>query len=69
MANYPTWNVRLRHEWLATPSKGKRVKRRGAKRIGLQEARERNKKNEPTSDAPAEGEASATGEATEAAAT
>lgn len=47
MANYPVWNVRRRHEWLAKPAKGKRVKRRGARRIGLLEARERNEKSAP----------------------
>ncbi|HZO16702.1 MAG TPA: hypothetical protein VFB62_25675 [Polyangiaceae bacterium] len=39
--------MRRRHEWLARPAKGKRVKRRGAKRIGLLEARERNEKSAP----------------------
>jgi hypothetical protein len=57
MANTPKWNVRLRHEWLAKPLKGDRVKRRAAKRIGLFDAWERNKK-----DAPEEAEASAEGE-------
>ncbi len=35
MANYKVWSVRRRHEWLATPLRKKRIKRRAAKRIGL----------------------------------
>jgi hypothetical protein len=38
MANYPVWDIRLRHEWLATPLRKKRVKRRNAKRVGLLDA-------------------------------
>jgi hypothetical protein len=38
MANYSVWNVRMRHEWLATPLKKKRIKRRAAKRLGLFDA-------------------------------
>jgi len=38
MANYSVWNVRLRHQWLATPLKKKRVKRRTARRCGLLDA-------------------------------
>ena len=41
MANTPKWNVRLRHEWLATPLKKKRVKRCQKARIGLLEAEQR----------------------------
>jgi hypothetical protein len=41
MANYSVWNVRKRHEWLATPLKKKRIKRRQALRIGLWDAWER----------------------------
>ena len=41
MANYPVWDIRLRHEWLATPLRKKRIKRRNAKRVGLLEANER----------------------------
>jgi hypothetical protein len=44
MANTATWSVRHRHEWLATPLKKKRVKRRQAKRVGLWDAWERKKK-------------------------
>jgi hypothetical protein len=38
MSNRAIWNVRLRHVWLATPLKGKRLKRRQRLRIGLEEA-------------------------------
>lgn len=31
----------MRHEWLATPLKGKRLKKRKRARIGLEQARER----------------------------
>ena len=41
MANTPKWNIRLRHEWLATPLKKKRLKRGAKARIGLLEAEER----------------------------
>ena len=41
MANYPVWDIRLRHEWLATPLRKKRIKRRNAKRVGLLDAIER----------------------------
>lgn len=41
MANRAIWNVRRRHEWLATPLKGKRLKKRKRLRIGLEQALER----------------------------
>ena len=41
MANTPKWNIRLRHEWLATPLKKKRFKRSQKARIGVLEAEER----------------------------
>ena len=41
MANRALWNVRKRHEWLATPLKAKRVKRAGRLRNGLQEGMDR----------------------------
>ena len=41
MANYAVWNVRLRHESLAHPKKGKYLSRRKRDRIGLQEAIDR----------------------------
>ncbi|HEY3497386.1 MAG TPA: hypothetical protein VGK73_21970 [Polyangiaceae bacterium] len=53
MSNRAVWNVRRRHEWLATPLKGKRLKRRKRARIGLQQALDRKSGSEPA--APAEG--------------
>ena len=47
MSNRALWNVRLRHEWLAKPKKGKRLNKRKRSRIGLQQARERTA-GEPT---------------------
>jgi hypothetical protein len=44
MANTPKWNIRLRHEWLSTPLKKKRVKRGQKARIGLLDAENRKKK-------------------------
>jgi len=41
MSNRAIWNVRRRHEWLTTPLKGKRMKLRQRKRVGLEEARQR----------------------------
>ncbi|MFO0759572.1 MAG: hypothetical protein U0359_23975 [Byssovorax sp.] len=41
MANTPKWNIRLRHEWLATPLKKKRIKRSEKARIGLLDAEAR----------------------------
>jgi hypothetical protein len=41
MANRAIWNVRKRHEWLATPLKAKRVKRAVRLRSGLQDAMDR----------------------------
>ncbi|MBM4360481.1 MAG: hypothetical protein FJ096_20430 [Deltaproteobacteria bacterium] len=46
MSNFKTWNIRKRHEWLATPTKKKRVKRRTLRRCGHAEA-EANKASEP----------------------
>lgn len=62
MANYKVWNVRVRHEWLATPLKKRRMKRRAAARVGLLEALARKAKPEPAEEAPAE-EAAAPAEA------
>ena len=39
--NRSLWNVRRRHEWLATPLKGKHLKKRKRARIGLEQALER----------------------------
>ena len=50
MSNRALWNVRRRHEWLTTPIKGKRVKLRARKRVGLEEANAR--KASPATDAP-----------------
>lgn len=41
MSNRAMWNVRQRHEWLTTPGKKKRMKRRERVRIGLEQALER----------------------------
>lgn len=41
MANTSKWNVRLRHEWLATPLPKKRMKRSEKARCGLLDAEER----------------------------
>jgi hypothetical protein len=41
MSNRALWNVRKRHEWLATPLKAKRVKRAQRLRCGLQDALDR----------------------------
>jgi hypothetical protein len=41
MANRAIWNMRKRHEWLATPLKKKRVKRATRVRCGLQDALDR----------------------------
>ena len=38
MANRSIWNVQRRHEWLASPMKKKRLKRRKRLRIGLEQA-------------------------------
>lgn len=50
MANTPKWNVRLRHEWLATPLKKKRFKRCQKARIGLLEAEARKAKKAPAAE-------------------
>jgi hypothetical protein len=47
MANRALWNVRKRHEWLATPLKTKRVKRAQRLRCGLQDALDRKAGTEP----------------------
>jgi hypothetical protein len=41
MSNRAIWNVRKRHEWLASPLKAKRVKRAQRLRNGQQEAIDR----------------------------
>jgi hypothetical protein len=54
MSNRAIWNVRLRHVWLATPLKGKRMKRRQRLRIGLEEALARKAKAASAESASAE---------------
>jgi len=44
MANTPKWNIRLRHEWLSSPLKKKRLKRCQKARIGLLDAEARHAK-------------------------
>ena len=41
MANIAKWNIRLRHEWLQSPLKKKRVKKSEKVRIGLADAEAR----------------------------
>jgi hypothetical protein len=41
MSNRAVWNIRRRHEWLATPTKAKKLSRRSRVRVGLQDALER----------------------------
>jgi hypothetical protein len=54
MSNRSVWNVRRRHEWLATPLKGKPLKKRKRQRIGLEQAQARKgTKAAPAETAPA----------------
>jgi len=55
MANTAKWNIRLRHEWLQTPLKKKRMKRSQKIRVGLLDAE--NRKLKPVAAAPAEPQA------------
>jgi hypothetical protein len=48
MANTPKWNIRLRHEWLATPLKKKRFKACQKARIGMLDAEARKKAKNKT---------------------
>lgn len=50
MSNRSIWNVRQRHEWLRTPLKGKRLKRRQRLRVGLEQALERKRAVETPGD-------------------
>ncbi len=52
MANRAIWSMRKRHEWLATPLKGKKMKRSGRLRIGLQDALDRKHGTEPAEGTP-----------------
>jgi hypothetical protein len=54
MSNRAIWNVRLRHVWLATPLKGKRLKRRQRLRIGLEDALQRKAKAAEGASTPSE---------------
>jgi len=56
MSNRAIWNVRLRHVWLATPLKGKRLKKRQRVRIGLEDALQRKAKADRPEAAPADTE-------------
>jgi hypothetical protein len=56
MSNRAIWNVRLRHVWLATPLKAKRLKKRQRVRIGLEDALIRKSKAARPEAAPAETE-------------
>jgi hypothetical protein len=44
MANRSVWTVRQKHEWMATPLKGKRLKKRKRARLGIEAARARKAK-------------------------
>lgn len=46
MANIAKWNIRLRHEWLQSPLKKKRMKRSQKIRVGLLDAETRHKAKE-----------------------
>jgi hypothetical protein len=60
MSNRSVWNVRRRHEWLATPLKGKHLKKRKRMRIGLEQALERKReKPGPTPASPSRPDATA----------
>lgn len=50
MANRCVWTVRQKHEWMATPLKGKRLKRRKRVRLGLEAALLRKAKPEPANE-------------------
>ena len=41
MSHRALWNIRLRHVWLSTPLKRKRMKRRDRLRCALQDALDR----------------------------
>lgn len=46
------WNIRRRHEWLSTPLKPKRLKKRKRERIGLEEALQRRAEDAPAAEQP-----------------
>jgi hypothetical protein len=49
MSNRAVWNIRRKQEWLATPLKGKHLKKRKRVRIGLEAALLRKAKPEAAS--------------------
>lgn len=53
MANIAKWNIRLRHEWLQSPLKKKRIKKNEKIRLGLFDAENRKTKAAPADTAPA----------------
>lgn len=50
MANRCVWTVRQKHEWMATPLKGKHLKKRKRSRLGLEAALQRKAKPEPATE-------------------
>ena len=50
MANRCVWTVRQKHEWMATPLKGKHLKKRKRSRLGLEAALQRKAKPEPAAE-------------------
>ena len=50
MANRSVWTVRQKHEWMATPLKGKHLKKRKRVRLGIEAAMARNAKPEPATE-------------------
>jgi hypothetical protein len=57
--NRSVWNVRRRHEWLASPLKGKRLKKRKRARIGLEQALERKASKAASASSPSRPDATA----------
>jgi hypothetical protein len=49
MANRAIWSIRQKHEWMATPLKGKHLKKRKRVRCGLEAALLRKQKPESSS--------------------
>lgn len=50
MANRSVWTVRQKHEWMATPLKGKRLKKRKRARLGIEAALARKAKSAPAAE-------------------
>ncbi len=53
MSNYAVWNIRLRHESIAKPRKGKYLSKRKRARIGMQDAIDRKSGADQAAEAPA----------------